>query len=122
MSGSASPSAASEDVDGIDAVSLFALLGRAHTLELRHEVVVAGEPPFRFNELQAGLETSPNTLSRRLDELVQAGFLTWRSYDEIQPRVEYEPTGELEALEPTFEELSAWMDRHGADGSGCPGR
>lgn len=104
----------------LDAPTLFSLLGRAHTLEILHEVVIGGESPFRFNELQDGLGLSPNTLSRRLDELVEAGFLTRTSYDEIPPRVEYEATERLADLEPTFRELSEWMERYG-DESCAPG-
>lgn len=95
--------------------ALFSLLGRAHMLELFYEILIAGDPPVRFNELQEPLDLSPNTLSRRLDELETAGFLLRRSYDEIPPRVEYEPTERLHALEPMFTELSQWLEEYGDD-------
>jgi DNA-binding HxlR family transcriptional regulator len=95
--------------------SLFALLGRAHTKDLLYVVAVEREPPVRFSELQEALDVPPNTLSRRLDELEAAGFLERHSYDEIPPRVEYEPTERLYDLEPAFRELDAWIDEHGAD-------
>lgn len=95
--------------------SLCSLFGRAHMLELFDAILIEGDPPVRFNELQEALELSPNTLSRRLDELESAGFLVRHSYDEIPPRVEYEPTERLHALEPTFRELSVWLAEYGED-------
>ena len=99
----------------LDWQSLFALLGRAHTKALLYELAIESDPPVRFNELQESLDLSANTLSRRLDELEAAGFLVRRSYDEIPPRVEYEPTPRLYDLEPAFRELDAWLREYGAD-------
>ncbi|MFB6361497.1 MAG: winged helix-turn-helix transcriptional regulator, partial [Halobacteriales archaeon] len=64
---------------------------------------------------QDELELSPNTLSRRLEELVEMGFLERNQYDEIPPRVEYEATDRLRALRPTFQELQDWMREYGAE-------
>lgn len=99
----------------LDSESLFSLLGRAHTLEILCEIIVKTETPIRFNQLQDELDLSPNTLSRRLEELVEAGFLVRNSYDEIPPRVEYEPTGKLYALEPAFQEFENWLNEYGDD-------
>jgi DNA-binding HxlR family transcriptional regulator len=115
MSDTAEGEPAVEVTADLDWESLFALLGRAHTKALLYEVAVESEPPVRFSELQAALDLSPNTLSRRLDELEAAGFLVRRSYEEIPPRVEYEPTERLYALEPAFRELEAWLVEYGAD-------
>lgn len=98
----------------LDWESLFALLGRAHTHDVICAMVIEDEPPVRFNELQDALDLSPNTLSRRLDELESAGVLVRHSYDEIPPRVEYEPTQKCYALEPAVRELSVWLDEYGA--------
>jgi DNA-binding HxlR family transcriptional regulator len=100
---------------GLDWESLFAFLGRAHTKEPLYVVAVERDPPVRFSELQESVDVPANTLSRRLDELEAAGFLERHSYDEIPPRVEYEPTERLYDLEPAFRELDAWLDEHGAD-------
>jgi DNA-binding HxlR family transcriptional regulator len=108
------PVATVEGASDLDWESLFALLGRAHTKAVLYEVAVKNDPPVRFSDLQGSLELSPNTLSRRLDELEAAGFLVRRSYDEIPPRVEYEPTERLYALEPAFRELDAWLAEYGA--------
>ncbi len=71
------------------------------------------DAPIRFNELQDELGLSPNTLSRRLEELEEEGLLIRTSYDEIPPRVEYEPTQKLEALEPMFLEFEKWLAEYG---------
>lgn len=104
----------SSSVD-LDWQSLFALLGRAHTKDVLYELAIQSDPPVRFNDLQESLGLSANTLSRRLDELEAAGLLVRRSYDEIPPRVEYEPTTQMYDLEPAFRELDAWLQEYGAD-------
>lgn len=109
-----------DDPDALTAEELFSLLGSAYTLDVIYEFVIAGDPPLRFTELQSSLDCSTNTLSRRLDELVEIGFLERQSYDEIPPRVEYVPTETLYALEPTFRALAPWIEEHGAGDLGLP--
>ena len=89
-------------------------------MEILHEVVMSDRESLRFGDLQDELNLSPNTLSRRLEELVEMGFLERTQYDEIPPRVEYEATDRLLALKPMFRELRNWMDTYGA-GSFCHG-
>lgn len=86
---------------------MLALLGKAHTLAILGEFAF-DRGPYRFNELESSLEISPNTLSERLSELVEAGLLTRHSYDEIPPRVEYESTEKADYLAPVFGHLHAW--------------
>lgn len=86
-------------------------MGRAGTLEVLYEVGRRG--PIRFTELKAALEISSATLSARLSELVEAGFIERTSYDEIPPRVEYSKTAKLADLKPVFYHLLDWADRHG---------
>lgn len=109
-----------ENAEGLAAAELFTLLGRAHTLEVLYTFVVATDPPLRFSELQEHVDVPANSLSRRLEELVEAGLLTRESYDEIPPRVEYEPTRKLYDLEPTFRALEPWMVEYGAEDLGLP--
>jgi DNA-binding HxlR family transcriptional regulator len=91
---------------------LFALLGRAHTLDVLYELASAGEP-LRFSELQARLELPSATLSTRLTELVEAGFVDRESHGGIPPRVEYEATERTRELKPAYRHLLAWSVRHG---------
>lgn len=95
--------------------TVFSLLGKAHALAILKEFVLNDDDPIRFGELEDEFDISPNTLSRRLDELVETGFLERTQYDEIPPRVEYEMTEMLNDLEPMFQELDEWMERYCSD-------
>ena len=110
----------SKQRETVDGSELFSLLGKAHTMALLREILLGDSSSVRFGELQEVLDISPNTLSRRLDELVEVGFLERTQYDEIPPRVEYEATELLGALEPTFRELEQWMATHGSAQLDCP--
>ncbi|TMT86339.1 transcriptional regulator [Haloterrigena sp. H1] len=59
-------------------------------------------------DLEGRLDVPANTLSERLKELVAAGLLRRESYDEVPPRVEYEPTEKGRAVFPAFGHLHAW--------------
>ena len=98
---------------GHPATDLFSLLGRSHAMAILFYVVKADQRPWRFSELESTLGISPNTLSSRLAELVEAGLLTRESYDEIPPRVEYEATQRALDLAPVFEQLREWAEKHG---------
>lgn len=91
---------------------LFAMLGQPHMLEILHLLNVRRGTPMRFNALQSELRISPKTLSVRLKSLVEAGFLTRRSFNEIPPRVEYEETPKSAELGELFVLLSAWAGRN----------
>jgi DNA-binding HxlR family transcriptional regulator len=90
---------------------LFVLLGRSGALETLYEVGARG--PIRFGELKDRLAISSATLSARLSELVDAGFVERTSYDEMPPRVEYAPTERLVDLKPALVHLVDWAERHG---------
>lgn len=65
--------------------------------------------PVRFGCLQglvAGI--SETVLSRRLDELQQAGLVTRTPYDEIPLRVEYALSPSGRRLEPVIAALERW--------------
>jgi DNA-binding HxlR family transcriptional regulator len=98
---------------GHPATGLFSLLGRSHAMAILFYVVREEPRPWRFSELEETLDISPNTLSNRLAELVEAGLLERRSYDEIPPRVEYEATRRALDLAPVFEALREWAEEHG---------
>lgn len=98
---------------GHPATELFTLLGRSHAMAVLFYLVKDDQRPWRFSELEERLGISPNTLSSRLEELVEAGLLTRESYDEIPPRVEYEATQRALDLAPVFEQLREWAEEHG---------
>ncbi|HMJ12062.1 MAG TPA: helix-turn-helix domain-containing protein [Polyangiaceae bacterium] len=65
----------------------------------------------RFQDFQARLEIAPNTLSRRLETLVEHGLLTRRAYSEKPVREEYELTEKGLDFMPVLLALTAWGNR-----------
>jgi DNA-binding HxlR family transcriptional regulator len=66
----------------------------------------------RFDEFQKSLGISPNSLSRRLGALVQAGLLGRRRYSEHPPRDEYVLTQAGRAFRPVLIALYAWGSKY----------
>lgn len=93
---------------GCEIQDLFRLLGRAHVLDLLHIFVREVRGPLRFVEIQNRLEISPNTLSQRLKDLVDAGLLSRVAYNQIPPRVDYEATDKALRLKRVFRALHDW--------------
>ncbi|MET0698256.1 MAG: helix-turn-helix domain-containing protein [Mycobacterium sp.] len=62
----------------------------------------------RFDEFEANLGIAPNTLSRRLAGLVEAGLLDRRQYSDRPPRQEYVVTDRARELRPVLVALYAW--------------
>lgn len=81
-------------------------------LDVLHHFLEESDGPVRFVTLQRSLGVSPNTLSDRLKQLVEAGLLTRTSYDEIPPRVDYELTKKARDLRTVFERLGRWSRVH----------
>lgn len=90
--------------------ALLKLLGKKHTIALLHQF--SCDSSLRFTDLEEALDIGPNTLSARLGELTEAGFLTRQAYNEIPPRVEYQSTRKLRDLAPVFYYLGEWTERH----------
>jgi DNA-binding HxlR family transcriptional regulator len=86
---------------------LFKQLGQAHMVPILHEFE-SNPGPRRFSELQEKLEIPQTTLTSRLQELTELGFVSRTSYDEIPPRVEYTATKMTTDLAPAFEYLCRW--------------
>jgi DNA-binding HxlR family transcriptional regulator len=106
------PTASSPKKGGCEVTELFALLGQPHMHDILYAFVGVPGQSIRFTELQVRLRLSPKTLSRRLKALVEAGILARRSFNEIPPRVEYEPTQKLTELTELYAVLSKWAVRH----------
>jgi DNA-binding HxlR family transcriptional regulator len=94
-----------------DVLSLF---GKKHTLAIMYEFAFS-EQALRFKDLEQRLDVSSTTLSNRLSELTEEGYIERHSYDEVPPRVEYEATEKTHALTPIFEDLYDWASEYEAD-------
>src|SRR6202162_2033655 len=66
----------------------------------------------RFDEFQDSLGIAPNTLTRRLNALVEAGLLERRRYSDRPPRDEYVPTARGRDFRAVVISLLAWGNRH----------
>lgn len=108
----ATETANGESAAAVERPDLLELLGRKHALPiLRAATTVPG--PVRFSELERTIDASPSTISARLSEFVEAGLLERTTYDEVPPRVEYEPTEAAALLSPLFAYLQLWESRYG---------
>jgi DNA-binding HxlR family transcriptional regulator len=66
----------------------------------------------RFEQFQKSLDIAPNTLTRRLNALVEAGLLERHRYCERPPRDEYRLTAAGRDFRPVLWTLLAWGNRH----------
>ena len=66
----------------------------------------------RFDQFQESLGIAPNMLTRRLNQLVSAGLLERRLYNERPPRREYVLTECGRDFRPVVWSLLAWGNRH----------
>jgi len=72
----------------------------------------------RFDEFQQSLGISPNSLTRRLNELCDAGLLARHRYQDRPPRDEYRLTARGRDLQPVIESIALWGRRHLTGGKG----
>lgn len=86
---------------------LLDLVSNSYSMAIFYQLFCE-QRPLRFNELEDATGASPKVLSQRLKEFVESGLVARQSYDEIPPRVEYEPTAKAKALDPAFQFLYAW--------------
>jgi|SRR6478609_5273268 len=70
----------------------------------------------RFQQFEAALAIPPNTLSRRLNDLVARGFLDKHRYESHPPRHEYLLTQAALDLMPLFLALARWGRQHRSPG------
>ncbi|RRJ34098.1 transcriptional regulator [Halocatena pleomorpha] len=68
--------------------------------------------PARYGEIEETFGgVSSSTLSTRLDELVEAGYLSREQYAEIPPRVEYDLTEKGDELREKLDPLLEWAEK-----------
>lgn len=70
----------------------------------------------RFEDFQRDLGIARNVLTNRLNELVEAGVLERRLYEEHPPRSEYVLTAKGRELLPVILAMMWWGDRWTGDG------
>ncbi|MBS0562159.1 MAG: helix-turn-helix transcriptional regulator, partial [Proteobacteria bacterium] len=66
----------------------------------------------RFDDFGASLGVAPNTLTRRLARLVDAGLMERRQYSDRPPRFEYVLTPRGRDFRPVLLAMLAWGNRH----------
>jgi DNA-binding HxlR family transcriptional regulator len=87
------------------------LLSRRYAMQVICVVGVVG--PARYGEIEELFgDVSSSTLSTRLDELVEAGYLEREQYAEIPPRVEYDLTVAGQELCQRLQPLLEWAEKH----------
>lgn len=96
-----------ETQHGCPVGDLFQMLGKTHMLDILH-IVIRADGAVRFNEIEAQLSISPNTLSSRLKTMAEAGLVRRTAYNEIPPRVDYEATPKARGLRTVFQALNDW--------------
>lgn len=84
------------------------LVGDAWSLLILRDALLGAT---RFQDFQAGLGMPPNTLTRRLDALVEQGLLARRAYEQKPLRERYELTEMGADLAPVLLALSSWGNR-----------
>ena len=104
--------APSGECSGCEITDLFRLLGKSHVMRILYLFLKEEPRPHRFVDVQHKLGLSPNTLTERLKELVEAGLLTRTAYNEIPPRVDYEATQKAKELDAVFVVLIEWAQRN----------
>ena len=87
------------------------LLGKSHVLEILHTLSKRGTP-IRFNELKRSINITSTTLSRRLEELVDVGFLNREAFAEVPLRVEYSQSEKGKGLGKILSDLFSWMSEN----------
>ena len=83
------------------------LLGKSHVLEILY-TLSKRDTPIRFNELKRSINITSTTLSRRLEELVDVGFLN----REVPLRVEYSQSEKGKGLGKILSDLFSWMSEN----------
>ncbi|PSP78509.1 transcriptional regulator [Halobacteriales archaeon QS_1_68_20] len=88
------------------------LLSRQYAMQVICLVGAIG--PARYGDIESAFDgVSSSTLSTRLSELVDAGYLSRHQHEEIPPRVEYELTASGAQLCERLQPLLEWAGQQG---------
>jgi DNA-binding HxlR family transcriptional regulator len=94
---------------------LMDFLGRKHMMHVLR--MFGTRETLRFSEIMKELQSSPNTLSLRLNELVEAEVLTRQVFAEVPPRVDYRLTSQGRALLEGVMAFDTYLQRFAAPGT-----
>ncbi len=87
------------------------IIGDRWTILILRDLLTQG--PRRFQDFEGSLDgISPNTLSARLKQLMDAGIADRTLYTEHPPRAEYRLTKKGRALGPVLGALRKWGNDH----------
>jgi DNA-binding HxlR family transcriptional regulator len=87
------------------------LLGKSHVLEILYLLSSNGKP-LRFNEMKTELSITATTLSRRLDDFIEAGFVIREVFAEVPARVEYSLSAKGKSFGPVLRNLFGWVEEN----------
>lgn len=96
------------------------VIGDWWTLLILRNALLAGQR--RFDQFHRNLGIATNILTRRLDDLVEAGILERVPSDHPRSKYEYQVTDKGLELWPVFSALLDWGNRWTADGQAPPRR
>jgi len=98
------------DIDGTcycPLTGVITTLSRKYAMQLIS--IIGAHESLRFAEIEDHLPSaSTSTISKRLDEFEDAGFVTRTQYNEIPPRVEYSLTDDGDEVRTRLEPLLEW--------------
>jgi len=87
------------------------IIGERWTILILRDLLLEG--PRKFLDFQRSLDgISPNTLSSRLQRLLEHGIVTREFYGEHPPRAQYALTEKGRALGPVLRTLRDWGTAH----------
>jgi DNA-binding HxlR family transcriptional regulator len=95
--------------------SVFALLGKAHVIDILYVLSHEGGRPTRFTVLQRRLGLHPKILTATLREMETFGVVLRVDRGGARPRVEYSIPGPLLALSEPIETLHQVWDEYTAE-------
>ena len=91
---------------------LMDFLGRRHMMHILR--MFGTRETLRFHEIAEQLKSSPNTLSTRLNDLVEAEVLSREVFAEIPPRVDYKLTARGKDLLEGVLAFDGFLQKHGS--------
>lgn len=103
---------AAEDGPLCPTSDLMDFLGRRHMMHILR--MFGTRETLRFHEIAEQLRSSPNTLSTRLNELVEAEVLAREVFAEVPPRVDYRLTGRGKDLLEGVLAFDDFLRKHGS--------